>query len=137
MEEDHGQCVGEGRPTALAEFVQVENYGDAPRPGSAHQFEAGRMPAPGEQHAGREAVDHLVDHVEKDSTVCTVRRPLRLAGAGGHHCHGKAVDVQTNRPGQASAAQQPQPCPVGCAALTHPRADSRARTAQSTRQYTP
>ena len=77
--EDHGRRVGEGRAVAVSEIVQMEDHGDPPRPAAAHQLEAGRMTAVGQQHVGPEPVEHLLGQLQENGPLPRIRRPLRPA----------------------------------------------------------
>ena len=63
----------------VAEVVQVEDNRDASGPSPAHELEADRMPAVGQQNLGPEPVQHLVGQVEKQCAFSrTGARSARL-----------------------------------------------------------
>jgi hypothetical protein len=63
--------------------MQVEDDGNPPLPRTPHPFEAGRVPAGGQQHGGPAPVHELLGQLEEERRLPPVGRPLGAVGVRG------------------------------------------------------
>jgi hypothetical protein len=81
-----------------SEIVPVKHDCDPPRTSPAHQLEAGRMAAVGQQYMRSNAIQTLFGQSKKSSEFFTIWRTLGAAGSRGHDRHADAVHGQVDRP---------------------------------------
>jgi hypothetical protein len=79
--------VLESTPIPISEIVQMKDDPNTSGARPAHQFQADRVPAIGEQHLWSEPAEYLVDQVEKDYTLTWIGRSLGAARASWHQGH--------------------------------------------------